>query len=90
MINDCQLAHQVGRSVCKLAHRRLLFRELMLNKRDDYKMFDSFVSRQAAVLLALVFTLVTLEPLHVNAVDVSFVLLEVAAVFALVDTLIAV
>ena len=45
---------------------------------------------ECTALLALVDALVTLEPLHVDAVDVRFVAFEVAALLALVFTLIAI
>jgi len=49
----------------------------------------SFVDLKAAVFLALVFTLVTFEPPHVDAVDARFVLLEAAVLLALEATLVA-
>ena len=47
-----------------------------------------FVPLEVAVLLKLVEALVTVEPLHVDAVDVRFVLLEGAVLLALVFALI--
>jgi len=47
------------------------------------------VPLKSAVRLALEAALITLGPLHVNAVDVRFVLLEAAAYLALEVTLVA-